>query len=749
MQRHASMNHIYRLVWSHVLNSWVAVAETARGCGKRTCRRLVAAAFVLCAGQALAAPTGGLVTAGSGTITRSGTTTTIKQTSPNLSLSWQSFDTAPTETVNFVQPSAAAVAVNRIYDTNGTQFLGHLNANGQVYLINPNGILFGAGSQVNVGGLVASTLDINDASLNSATRSFSGHGTGSIVNRGTINGGYVAFIGNTVSNQGTIVANGGTAALGAGDAVTLTFAGNSLVKLQVDRSTLDNLAENGGLIRADGGMVLMSAGAKNALLASAVNNTGVIEARTVQNVNGTIILMGGMAAGTVNVGGTLDASAPAAANPGAINRAPTGGFIETSAAHVKIANGAVVTTKSENGLSGTWLIDPVDFTIAASGGDMTGATLSTNLAGGNVIIQSTSGAAGTAGDVNVNDSVTWSANTLTLNAQRNININAAMNGSGTAGLALEYGQGAVNAGNTAAYNVNAPVNLASTGSFSTKLGSDGATTPYTIITTLGTRSSNAGTDLQGVAGNLAGHYVLGANIDATETVGWEGGAGFMPAGNIFFNFTGVFDGLGHTIDGLTINRPGDYAGLFGAVSGTLRNVGLTNVNINGGSIAGTLTATLNGGSIANSYATGTVAGANYQTTVGGLVGEMSGGTITNSYATADVHGTAASAVYGGGLVGGYRGARSRTAMPRAQSAPLEVYGSSAVWWGRYRGARSPTATGTPSHPARRPLRPAPASPPRRCSPWPASAAGASPTAAAVRRFGASTREPPIRCCVPS
>src|SRR5512135_1229639 len=315
------MNRIYRIIWSQVLNAWIAVAENAKGRGKSGsgCKRIAGAlALVLIVPAALAAPTGGQVTAGSGSISQSGNTTTINQSSQNLSLSWQSFNTTAQETVNFVQPSASAIAINRIYDTNGTQFFGHLNANGQVYLINPNGILFGAGSQVNVGGLVASTLDISDASLSNASRSFSGNGTGSIVNQGTItaaNGGYVAFIGNTVSNQGTLTANQGAVAMGAGNAVTLTFAGNSLVHLQVDQNTLNNLAENGGLIRADGGMVLLTAGAKNALLASVVNNTGVIEARSVQNVNGSIVLDGG-SLGTTTNSGTLDASGKNAGETG-------------------------------------------------------------------------------------------------------------------------------------------------------------------------------------------------------------------------------------------------------------------------------------------------------------------------------------------------------------------------------------------------------------------------------------------------
>ncbi|MBV8634637.1 MAG: filamentous hemagglutinin N-terminal domain-containing protein, partial [Burkholderiaceae bacterium] len=406
MKRHGSLNCIYRLVWSRVTNSWVAVAETThgrgKGGGKSERRRLIAAALSLTAVTfaapfAQAGPTGGQVVSGNGAITQSGSTTTIKQGSQNLSLNWNTFNIAASETVDFVQPSASAIAVNRIFDTNGSQILGHLDANGQVYLINPNGIVFGQGAQVNVGGLVASTLNISDSGLNGNARSFSGNGTGSIVNQGTINaasGGYVALLGNHVSNQGTVTAQLGTVGLGAGSAVTLTFNGNSLVHLQIDKSVLNSLAENGGLIRADGGTVIMSAGAADSLLASVVNNTGVIEARTVQNLGneqtGTITLLGGMAAGTVNVNGTLDASAPNGGN---------GGFIETSAASVKVADATHLTTLAPNGLTGSWLIDPKDYTVQASGGDITGTALGSLLNSSNISINSASGASGTSGNV--------------------------------------------------------------------------------------------------------------------------------------------------------------------------------------------------------------------------------------------------------------------------------------------------------------------------------------------------------------
>ncbi|KAB8058115.1 filamentous hemagglutinin N-terminal domain-containing protein [Janthinobacterium sp. FT14W] len=679
MHRHGSLNHIYRLVWSHVLNAWVAVAETSRGRGKGSRRKLAAAAAAMTAlalgGPALAAPTGGQVVAGTASISQQGSTTTIRQDSQQAALNWNSFNVGAHETVNFIQPSASALAVNRIFDSNGTQILGKVNANGQVYLINPNGVLFGRGAQVNVGGLVASTLDVDNASLGGSKHAFSGNGTGRVVNEGTLraaDGGYIALLGRQVSNQGSIAARLGTVALGAGSAATLSFDGARLLQLQIDQSTLNNLAENGGLIRADGGQVLMSAGARDTLLASVVNNTGVIEARGVEQRDGSIILLGGMAAGTTHVAGTLDASAPAGGN---------GGFIETSAAHVKIGNDARISTAAPQGRAGTWLIDPVDFTIAASGGDISGAVLTNNLRNGNVLIQSTQGSHGTAGDVHVNDQVSWSANQLTLNAQRNININANLNGSGTASLALEYGQGAAAAGNTAVYQLGngARVNLPAGQNFSTKLGADGVRTGYTVITQLGAYRSVTGTDLQGINGKLNGNFVLGADIDASATASaawnpdwWD--AGFMPLGRDT-GFSGIFDGLGHSINQLSMmSGYGNGSGLFSSTTkdGLIQNIGLNGghikthyyagglvgenhgtirnsyaaLDVSSTSVSGGLVAR-NNGTIIDSYATGAVS-SNRQS--GGLVGENIG-KIINSYATGSVTGQSIA----GGLVGNNMG----------------------------------------------------------------------------------------------
>jgi filamentous hemagglutinin family protein len=666
------MNKVHRIVWNEALQMWMAVAENAKGHSKSSRsivsakRRLKLAALVagLVTGSAglqlaYAAPAGGQVTSGAGTIAQSGQTTTIHQSTQNLSIDWKSFNVGTNEKVNFVQPGSTAIAVNKIFDTNGSQILGHLNANGQIFLINPNGVIFGAGAQVNVGGLVASTLDI--ASSTGSTTSFAGTGNGKVINFGKItaaNGGYVALLGHHVSNQGVISAQLGTVVLGAGTAITLSFNGSNLVRMVVDQSVLNTLVENGGLIQSDGGKVLMTAGAAKSLLASVVNNTGMIEARTLNQQGGTITLLGGMQNGTVNVAGTLDASAPNGGN---------GGFIETSAARVAVADAAKITTAAAMGLAGTWLIDPTDFTISAGADALTtsgiGAlTLGASLGTTNVTIATDALSGGDLGDIHVNAPVTWTANKLTLNAQNNININAHLNGSGTASLALQYGQGAVALNNTSTYSLNngAQVNLPAGPYFSTLLGSDGVITNYTVITQLGAQTdaatAPATATLQGMAltANLAGNYALGGNIDAAATAAWNTAgavsAGFTPIGVEYATaFTGKFDGLGHTIANLTINRPNQSnVGLFGASSyAVIQNVGLVGGSVTGSNYVGGL-AGYNIGAVSNSYATGSVTGTGEN--VGGLLGG-SWGPITNSYATGSVAGTR----FVGGLVGANSG----------------------------------------------------------------------------------------------
>ncbi|MGB6449113.1 MAG: YDG domain-containing protein, partial [Steroidobacteraceae bacterium] len=412
------------MLYRRVRPAWRMLVLSGLGCG-------------LLATSVAAGPTGGQVTGGSGQITQSGNTTTVDQTSQTLSLSWQSFDVSSQETVIYEQPGASSLAINRINSSTGSEILGHLDASGQVWLINPNGVLFGPNAQVDVAGLVASTLDLVGSS--GTTTQFSGNGHGSIINQGTItaaSGGYVALLGHQVSNEGTISAQLGTVALGAGSAQTLTFSDNHLLHLQVDQSTLNDLVENGQLIEANGGRVIMTAGARDSLLASVVNNSGVVQAETVQNRDGTIELLGGGPASTVQVGGTLDASAPHGGD---------GGSIETSAAHVDVAGTANITAAAPAGHAGAWLVDPFDLTIDSTASTAIDASLNS---GTNVTEQTTeSGTSGAgtvssgSGDINVNAAITWTnpAASLTLLAYNGINVNAPISG---AGQVVMYASGA-------------------------------------------------------------------------------------------------------------------------------------------------------------------------------------------------------------------------------------------------------------------------------------------------------------------
>ena len=581
-----------------------------------------------------AAPTGGVVTTGNASITSGSSTTTITQTTNKASINWQSFNIAPSETVNFVQPSSSSITLNRVVGTSNSLIEGALNANGQVFLINPNGVIFGKGAQVNVGGIVASTLNISDTDFQAGNYKFSGESSAQVLNMGTINvakGGYAVLAGKSVENDGLIAATLGNVQLTGASAMTLNLNGNSLVNLTIDKGTLDALVANKGIIKADGGIVYLTTKALDTVLNGMVNNTGLIEANSLDMQNGKIVLYAH--GGTTNVNGTLSA---------------TNGSLETSGNVLHVSDTTNIKAKS-------WLLDPTDITIESTGGtDLAGSSISastidTVLNGGtDVTLTATN-------DINVNQAMAWNQHVLTLSAGNNININAQMDLTNTAGLSLLYAQ--TNGAGT--YNIHAPINIATTGSFSTQHATDPLIN-YTIIDALG----NVGDDqtigvnsLQALASvaNLAGNYVLGANIDASSTSTWNSGAGFTPIGNGSTNFTGTFDGLGHTISNLTINRPStDYVGLFGYVGhGSIQNVGLINATITGSNYVGGLVGESSYSTITNSYAMGSVSGTSR---VGGLVGLNNWASTSNSYATGSVSGTS----YVGGLVGSNNSAISNS-----------------------------------------------------------------------------------------
>ncbi|MDP9942461.1 two-partner secretion domain-containing protein [Ectopseudomonas alcaliphila] len=622
------MNRSYALIWNHALGAWAVAHEHARKRGKGA--GAVMAASLVLAGSAFAAdlPTGGQVVSGSGSISQpNGQQMVIDQASNKLAIDWQSFDIGSGNKVTFNQPGTDSIALNRVLGADGSKIMGQLDANGRVFIINPNGVLFGAGAQVNVGGLVASTLDLSVSDFEAGNYAFKGNGSNaSVINNGriTADGGSVALLGGTVSNNGVLVANQGTVALAAGNAVTLDFAGDGLLNVQIDEAVKDALVENRQLIQADGGNVILTASAADALLQTVVNNEGVIQARTLGEKEGRIVLLGDFDGGTVQVAGTLDASAADGGN---------GGFIDTSGAHVQIAAGTTVTTKAATGQTGTWLIDPSDFTVSAGSASQTtsgigATTLSANLQNTSVTLQTVAGGSEN-GDINVNAGVSWSADTtLTLDAHGRINVNKDITASGeNAALVLAYGDG---------YSLNQGARITlSGGNAGLSLGG----IDYTLIRDLSA--------LQGISGS--GHYALAIDLDASATNTWNAGAGFAPIDG----FNGTFAGLGHTIDSLVINRPSESTvGLFGLTAATLRDLTLSNVSITGAATVGGLVARLssNAASLTNTHVTGQVSAQGDR--VGGLVGWSDQGVVSQSSSTATVSG--ASEV--GGLIGRNRAA---------------------------------------------------------------------------------------------
>ncbi|ECR8416772.1 filamentous hemagglutinin N-terminal domain-containing protein [Salmonella enterica] len=329
------MNKIYRLRFDKRRNELVVVSEIAAGAGKEkstghiaglcdvsTFRKLVGTltplAFLtgliisLFPVVALAnpdLPTGGQIVGGQGSISTSGNQMTIHQQTQNMATNWHSFDVGQNNTVQFIQPDSSSVALNRVTGASGSQIMGTLKANGQVFILNPNGVLFGKDARVNVAGLVASTKNINTADFMKGRYTLSGEGNpgAQVINQGsltTTKGGYIVLAADQVKNSGTITTLSGKTVLAAGRAVTLQLDNGGLTSVSVDGGVVNALVDNRGLISASNGQVYLTAKGRDMLLNTVVNNSGTIEAKGLESRGGEIVLNGGDS-GVVSQSGQL------------------------------------------------------------------------------------------------------------------------------------------------------------------------------------------------------------------------------------------------------------------------------------------------------------------------------------------------------------------------------------------------------------------------------------------------------------
>jgi len=338
-----------------------------------------------------AMPEQGKVVAGQGEIARpDDKTMVINQKTDRLALDWQKFNIAKDEKVHFDQNSKSAIAINRVVGDGRSIIDGSLSATGNVFVINPNGVLFGKNSSVDVGGLIASTANVTDEDMRNFTQGKGDLGLqiaagreASVINAGTIKaeGGLVALHATTVENTGTIANEGGTTALAA--AKNLNIAADTAGKLNftVNGSLANAKALNSGTLQSDGGYIVMTAKSAGDVMSTVVNNTGIIEAKTLHtNDKGEILLDGG-ASGQVEVSGTLNASGMEAGQSAGsikvigqktiINDGTNllargtidGGKIETSGDVLNLGNNLNIDAKGENGKTGEWLLDPLEILI--------------------------------------------------------------------------------------------------------------------------------------------------------------------------------------------------------------------------------------------------------------------------------------------------------------------------------------------------------------------------------------------------
>jgi len=615
-------------------------------------------------------PTGGHYVSGTGSIAKKGAKgLSIDQASTTGIIDWSSFSIGKGNKVQF--NNGAGATLNRVTGGNLSTIDGSLQATGSLYLINPQGVIVSrSGRVVTGGGFLASTREESNADFLGRRRKFVGRSNGTVSNDGTIRSanGDVTLIGSEVSNTGNLAAKNGTASLNAGNRVLLVPAGGRILvsggsgsasnsgTLQSAQAQINAAGgnvyalagNNGGIVRASGtstvdGHVWLTSKAGN------VTISGKVAATNIDGSGGAITARGN----TILISGKIDASATKATKIGGDvsfvahgttklsgtviakgGKHGAGGLVETSGKHLRVADGARVDTRSKNGISGEWLIDPNDFTIAASGGDITGADLSSNLGTTDVAIKSSDGATTGSGDVIVNDTVSWtSSHTLSLDAYRNIDVNAPIAVGGNGDVSLIYGDESQN-GTGDPLTGDLMFGAAGHITFSDVVAGDVQGT--LSINGLNFSLVSSVSDLaDAVAASSSGNYALAndydAALDGTYTSSPVGGA-----------FIGTLEGLGNTVRDISIEEAGTdtNVGLFEqiGVGGEVRNLRLVDASIfvesgdseHIGGVAGISLGTVRGVSVSGSFHVDLGLAE-----VGGILGRNEG-VVTGSSSSADV-----------------------------------------------------------------------------------------------------------------
>jgi len=401
---------------------------------------------------------------------------TLKVTCSNRSIvNWQSYSIASGETTQYIQPNSNAVTLSRVVGANASSISGKITANGSVYLINPNGIIFGTKAVVNTAGFLASTLDVlNSQFIAGGSLDFNGTTTGVITNAGKITAstGDVVLLGYRIVNSGTVQATQGAVRTAAGVEMTLTTTGDERITIYpsappptptgtgIDNTATGQLLGFQAELKADGNpyaLAIRNNGKVNATAVGTQNGRVIIYAPNgVAELNGTVIARNS----TSECGGDVIVHAQGLDFRGEIDAAgkERGGFVDLSAGRLGFLG--KVSTLDGKGGAGTLLLDPNDITITSSAtnppppfsgtlfdgapvaaSNLNNTELATALGSNNVTIQTSSSTVGGSGDITFSDSVIWNSSfSLNVFSDRDTNINTVVVNDGSGGITITAGR---------------------------------------------------------------------------------------------------------------------------------------------------------------------------------------------------------------------------------------------------------------------------------------------------------------------
>lgn len=514
-----------RIAWRQPLVGLLAFAQT----------------FVPLLQTARANPRGGQTVAGSATIQGQGTANVIvNQSSPSAIINWGTFNIGSGEITRFLQPSVSSYTLNRVTGSQSpSQILGTIEANGRIFLVNPDGFIFGTGAKINTASFLATTHDISNANFMAGNFTFNipGNPNAYILNQGTItasSGGFAALVAPAVRNEGVIVANLGTVALaGAGKGFVLDLYGDSLIKLYagdtVSGTVLSSVLSNTGTLQANGGKVLLTAATAQKVVDSVINMSGVIEAQSVGMQNGMVVFgaqtastkASGAPAQTVKISGTVDVSGK--------NAGETGGTVQIT--------GELITLQSAF----------IDASGANGGGKI--------LVGGDYGGGAANAPAVTQYGQSFEASAIPNATTVSVDAASILNVSALMNGNGgkavlwsdhgTIFLGTVKATGGLNGGNGGFVEISSPTSLVASGitDVSAPRGKPGMVLfdpndVYVVSSLPGCVSSNScGTNSYILASSLSAGFstVSGVNVAIDASVGSSGPLSFVATSNLYVN----------------------------------------------------------------------------------------------------------------------------------------------------------------------------------------------------------------------